>query len=725
VAQDQKIEFLFAAQVSGQEQLKKLTDAVDSLRKEMNALKDANGPLADGMGRVEGAARKSGQGLDAASKAIRNHRQGVQQAGMQLNDFATSVSTGASPLQAFNQQIGQIGYAMSMMGGVAGRIGAFLAGPWGALVIGAAMAISFFIEKLSDGEKAAAQLEIASSALSSGQSALGDMFDMTSGKIKSNTLETRLNTLAKIENLKATAAEQKASLSSLTNQIQRVGVLNTITDKLGLVATGFYSEGLGSAGGFFPGLTGGMDEIDKNRASLVRFSTDVAKTMANAEKGVAGADKEFEKLFRRVEKLDLRGTRYKKTDLQQALISGASGMALEALIPKLEQSVNQGSVAAGLLKPDNKRQPKPKVISETEKLRAEQQLIVDQFEKGTISLAEFETQLERVTNKYKEAQNPAQKYLEQFKEADKAALDFTKSTQEIADKSLPDYIVQIRKINKEHKFLQDNNRASAETQDAFNKRITAASTGPFEALIKKYEGMNLGLSDSEADMLDASNRLKKLKSEPGADVNAAQQEFDKLSKAMDDAKIREKNEEIKKSFEAIGTAVSNSFKGMITGAMSFKDAMKSIISSVIDELFRLFVVQQIVGIVSGALGGLTGGKAPVKAFGSSTANYLPGVPFKAFGGSVMGSKPYMVGERGPELFVPGGNGTIIPNGNMRGGGGGSSFNISVDARGSNDPAAVRAQVQQGILEAAPAIIAAAESRTIAGLRRPRLGGAMQ
>jgi hypothetical protein len=86
----------------------------------------------------------------------------------------------------------------------------------------------------------------------------------------------------------------------------------------------------------------------------------------------------------------------------------------------------------------------------------------------------------------------------------------------------------------------------------------------------------------------------------------------------------------------------------------------------------------------------------------------------------------MVGERGPELFVPGGNGTIIPNGNMRGGnGGGSSFNISVDARGSNDPAAVRAQVMQGILETAPAIIAAAESRTISNLRRPRLGGAMQ
>ena len=126
--------------------------------------------------------------------------------------------------------------------------------------------------------------------------------------------------------------------------------------------------------------------------------------------------------------------------------------------------------------------------------------------------------------------------------------------------------------------------------------------------------------------------------------------------------------------------------------------------------------------------GATAAPSSASGFGnvgmSSPGKFMPPT-LRAFGGSVSGKTPYMVGERGPELFVPGGNGTIIPNSNMRGGGGGSPISISVDARGSNDPAAVRAQVQQGILEAAPAIIAAAESRTIAGLRRPRLGGAMQ
>jgi hypothetical protein len=58
------------------------------------------------------------------------------------------------------------------------------------------------------------------------------------------------------------------------------------------------------------------------------------------------------------------------------------------------------------------------------------------------------------------------------------------------------------------------------------------------------------------------------------------------------------------------------------------------------------------------------------------------------------------------------------------GAGGSVINVSVDARGSTDPEAVRQQVERGILEAAPSIVAAAEQRTISTLRRPRLAGVL-
>jgi phage-related protein len=48
---------------------------------------------------------------------------------------------------------------------------------------------------------------------------------------------------------------------------------------------------------------------------------------------------------------------------------------------------------------------------------------------------------------------------------------------------------------------------------------------------------------------------------------------------------------------------------------------------------------------------------------------------KAMGGPVSSGTSYVVGERGPELFVPNTSGTIIPNG---GGGGGSTINLTVN-----------------------------------------------
>ena len=63
---------------------------------------------------------------------------------------------------------------------------------------------------------------------------------------------------------------------------------------------------------------------------------------------------------------------------------------------------------------------------------------------------------------------------------------------------------------------------------------------------------------------------------------------------------------------------------------------------------------------------------------------MPQLPeWKAVGGSVIGMKPYIVGEQGPELFVPGGSGSIVPNHRLGGMGGGTVVqNITIT---SNDP----------------------------------------
>lgn len=567
---EQNLDFNIIAHTQGMEQIANLINRVGALEAETKKLSSANATLASSTDSVIRNGVRYNNALDAQSRALRQNRQGTQQLGMQINDFATSVSTGASPVQAFNQQIGQVGFAMSQMGGTAGKVGAFLAGPWGAAVVIATMALGPLIEAFFNTSKAAQELQ----------------------EMEKAGREASINLL-----------EAKAELDKALGR-------NTENYKLAKQAA-FDSA--------FADLTAANTAItaSKIRVSLAQKEKRIVDSIKGSEDGAIG------------------------------------GSLLDAL--------GFGNVDAAVKESD-------KAITASENayaavLKARAQLV--NATKGTTQTGS--SAVGRVGSTGQTGKFDLEK--QQDKDA-KSLENFFNIIEQGNKKELPEYARQIMAI--EEAFLKLNAAQQASDKNRFTKIFA-------QDKIFLKEGQD-----------QISEYLKTPIEAP------------KMSVEMED--IISKADEMRQSFDAVGNAIANSFKGMLTGAMSFKSAMRGIIGAVIDELFRLYVVKQIVGIVTSAVG-------------------LP--PARALGGSVTGNKPYMVGERGPELFVPGGNGTIIPNSNMRGGGGGSPISINVDARGSNDPAAVRAQVQQGILEAAPAIIAAAQARTVSGLRRPRLGGAMQ
>ena len=87
--------------------------------------------------------------------------------------------------------------------------------------------------------------------------------------------------------------------------------------------------------------------------------------------------------------------------------------------------------------------------------------------------------------------------------------------------------------------------------------------------------------------------------------------------------------------------------GVMTGTMSVKDAFKSMAISIIQDLIRIQIQRSITGPLADALGSmLPGGSKPTG---------------KAIGGAVSAGSPYMVGERGPEMFIPNSSGAIVPN----------------------------------------------------------------
>ena len=118
------------------------------------------------------------------------------------------------------------------------------------------------------------------------------------------------------------------------------------------------------------------------------------------------------------------------------------------------------------------------------------------------------------------------------------------------------------------------------------------------------------------------------------------------------------------ALKILGTLLS----GLITGfskLIGFIDGVVSSIRNLINLVKNNPIVSGIGNLVNSAFGG-----------------------FRANGGFVTAGTPYVVGERGAELFVPKSSGTIIPNG----AGGGTTINLTVN--GAIDPKGTARQIIQ-------------------------------
>jgi hypothetical protein len=144
--------------------------------------------------------------------------------------------------------------------------------------------------------------------------------------------------------------------------------------------------------------------------------------------------------------------------------------------------------------------------------------------------------------------------------------------------------------------------------------------------------------------------------------------------------------------QSIEGSLESGFMSMVDGTKSVKDAFKSMAAEIIKELYRVYVVQQIVGAVSGGIGSFFGGSAP-----TSSPRPMPRPLGAAVGGSMMPGKSYLVGENGPELVIPRHSGTVV-NANQTanaGSSGGVTVQNNITVTGS-DAAMVRAEVAKMI-----------------------------
>jgi len=113
--------------------------------------------------------------------------------------------------------------------------------------------------------------------------------------------------------------------------------------------------------------------------------------------------------------------------------------------------------------------------------------------------------------------------------------------------------------------------------------------------------------------------------------------------------------------------LGKSFTAAITGAQKFSDAIKSMAKSVIDSLIQMLVQKYIVDAAFGAItAGFGGGGTTASGGGGGGVTSVTGALAK--GGVATGGNPYLVGEKGPEVFVPSTTGRVVPNDQLGGGG---------------------------------------------------------
>ena len=170
----------------------------------------------------------------------------------------------------------------------------------------------------------------------------------------------------------------------------------------------------------------------------------------------------------------------------------------------------------------------------------------------------------------------------------------------------------------------------------------------------------------------------------------------------------------------LGQGLGSAFDALISGAQGWEDSLRQIASGVLvdiaNQLIRIFVIEQAINAIKAfltpfsAATPLGAGGGQVGKFGTLGPNF--GIPQRAKGGPVSSGQTYMVGERGPELFVPGRSGTIVANDKM--GGGSTNVVVNVDAKGSS----VEGD-EQGANQLGRAISAAVQSELI---KQQRPGG---
>lgn len=217
-----------------------------------------------------------------------------------------------------------------------------------------------------------------------------------------------------------------------------------------------------------------------------------------------------------------------------------------------------------------------------------------------------------------------------------------------------------------------------------------------DEVLRLADEENRALAAIAEDRLGEEERLRQL------DIKGWVAHADEVLRLADEenlalARMAEESKKVSDAARDLGLTFQSAFEDAVLEGKNLSEVLKGLEKDIARVILRKTVTEPLTGAVSKGLDKLF----KSFSFGGGDVGGLAG------GGPVWPGQPVWVGERGPELLVPGGAGHIVPLDQL---GGGQNFQISIDARGAElgVETRIRAAVQQAVQLSVAAVRAQAD-----------------
>jgi hypothetical protein len=612
----------------------------------------------------------------AAVKSSKMFQRSIQQAGMQVSDFAVQVGGGQSAILAFTQNAPQFVQSFGAIGGVIAAV----------ISIGGVLALTW-----SRNRK---ELKPTAEAMDDLSNSLGE-YQRIADRGSMSTA-----------NMRKEFGEFSAEIKDLDGFLKSVS-LSRVLDSLG-TETAMFSRDLGDVtiaignlndkinqqkGKDFAGLEAGdillLREEAERMASALRLTTDQAVGLdralsevqrsksieairdasmgalvflRNIHNATGGLSPAMNTLAVELEKVLATSARISETDVKKGIAAAASSAAV--LAEELGVSLVLASKILALgTKTDPSLDPRD---SSYNAIFAEMQRIKNEYSKvlrNALGIAKVD-----INKGMREAASSAGRLAKELGVslglASKIMALGTKTDPSL-DPRDPTYnatFAEMQRIKNEY------GKRSPFEPDKNTKKGGGGSSG-VDALRKAYDSLLGSLSPAIQASQDFAKAQNTINSAMRAGVITAAD----AGTAME--MLKYSTSELKDVMGTVESSMSSAFMSMVDGTKTAADAFRDMARDIIKKLYDILVVQRLVGSFDGKTGtGLAGIIGGWMSGGGMFGNFTNVSGVRANGGGISAGSPYIVGERGPELIIPGRSGTVIPNSNLGGGGGNVTIN---------------------------------------------------